>query len=158
MTLKKLLLAIAGGVAVLGAFLPWLRVSLFGFSVSSNAFGIGGALYIILAILAILCGVVAILLNVLKEKQIKNIIKFKALDKMPLVIGIVLVAIAVIAFIALMSQAQGLGTVSWGVWLIGIAGIATVVLTFLKNKELDKVIFGKAEKTEKKEVSKKSSK
>ena len=158
MTLKKLLLTIAGGVGVLGAFLPWVRVSLFGYSATSMAFQMG-ALYIILALLAIVCSVAAILLNVMKEKQIKNIIKIKSLEKLPLFIGIALVAIAVIAFIAVMNESQGFGHASFGVWLIGIAGVCTIVLPFIKNKELDKVIFGQAEKTEKpakKEVKKSS--
>ena len=161
MTLKKLILAIAGGIAILGTFLPWVRVSMSFFGVSTsesaNAFNVGGALYVILAILAIICGAALILLNVLKEKQIKNFVKFKGLDKIPLYIGIALAIIAVVAFIAISSQkgdTHGLGTVtvSWGVWLIGIAGIITIVLPLLKNvKELDKVIIGKPEKAEKSE-------
>lgn len=161
MTLKKLLLAIAGAAAVLGSFLPWLTVSLFGISVSTNPFGGLGALYVILAIVAILSGVAAILLNALQEKQIKNYIKIKNLEKLPLFIGIAMTAVAVIAFVSIMIEAKGMGTVSFGVWLIAIAGVATIVLNLVKNKELDKVVLGqpaKAEKSEKpakKEATKK---
>lgn len=161
MTLKKLLLAIAGAAAVLGSFLPWLTVSLFGISVSTNPFGGLGALYVILAIVAILSGVAAILLNTLQEKQIKNYIKIKNLEKLPLFIGIAMTAVAVIAFVSIMIEAKGMGTVSFGVWLIAIAGVATIVLNFIKNKELDKVVLGqpakveKSEKPAKKEATKK---
>lgn len=156
MTLKKLLLAIAGGVAVLGAFLPWAAVTFF-VSVRVNAFGMGEPLPIILAILTILCGAAAIVLNVLKEKDIKKFIKIKKTDQLPLFIGIALAVIAVIAFIYVKASTSGVANVSFGVWMIGIAGVATIVLPFLKNvKGLDKVIFGKAEKTEKKETKKSS--
>lgn len=156
MTLKKLLLAIAGGVAIIGSFLPWAAVTFF-VSVRANAFQMGEPLPIILAILTILCGAVAILLNVLKDKQLKNIFKFKNAEKLPLFVGIALIAIAIIAFIYVKASTSGVANASFGVWLIGIAGIATVVLPLLKNvKELDKVVFGKAEKpTAKKETTKK---
>lgn len=158
MTLKKLILAIAGGVAVLGAFLPWAAVTFF-VSVRANAFQMGEPLPIILAILTIVCGAAAILLNVLKEKQIKNLIKIKDIEKLPLFIGIAFVVIAVIAFIYVKASTSGVANASFGIWMIGIAGVVTVVLPFLKSiKELDKVIFGKpekAEKTEKKETTKK---
>ena len=156
MTLKKLLLAIAGGVAIIGSFLPWAAVTFF-VSVRVNAFQMGEPLPVILAILTILCGAVAILLNVLKDKQLKNIFKFKNAEKLPLFVGIALIAIAIIAFIYVKASTSGVANASFGVWLIGIAGIATVVLPLLKNvKELDKVVFGKAEKpTAKKETTKK---
>lgn len=156
MTLKKLLLAIAGGVAIIGSFLPWAAVTFF-VSVRVNAFQMGEPLPVILAILTILCGAVAILLNVLKDKQLKNIFKFKNAEKLPLFVGIALIAIAIIAFIYVKASTSGVANASFGVWLIGIAGIATVVLPLLKNvKELDKVVFGKAEKpATKKETTKK---
>ena len=158
MTLKKLLLTIAGGVAIVGAFLPWAAVKFF-VSVRANAFQMGEPLPIILAILALLCGVALVCLNVLKEKQIKNIIKIKDLEKLPLWIGIALAAIAVIAFIYVKASTSGVATPSFGVWTIAIAGIAAIVLPFLKNvKELDKTVIGKpekAEKTEKKATTKK---
>lgn len=156
MTLKKLLLAIAGGVAIIGSFLPWAAVTFF-VSVRVNAFQMGEPLPVILAILTILCGAVAILLNVLKDKQLKNIFKFKNAEKLPLFVSITLIAIAIIAFIYVKASTSGVANASFGVWLIGIAGIATVVLPLLKNvKELDKVVFGKAEKpTAKKETTKK---
>ena len=158
MTLKKLILAIAGGVAVLGAFLPWAAVN-FIVSIRANAFQMGEPLPIILSILAILGGVAAVLLNVLSEKQIKNIIKIKNYEKLPLFVGIALIAIAVIAFIYIKASTSGVANASFGVWMVGIAGVVTAVLPFLKSiKELDKVVFGKpekAEKTEKKETTKK---
>lgn len=157
MTLKKLLFTIAGVAAVVGAVLPWVRVSLFGISVTSTAFEMGG-LYLVLAIIAIVCGVVAVLLNVFKEKQIKKIIKINLPEKMPLFIGIALLAIAVIAFIAVKNESKGYGSASFGIWLIGLAGVVTGVLTFLKQKELDKVVFGQAEKAEKTEKVEKPAK
>lgn len=166
MTLKKLLLAIAGAAAVLGSFLPWVTMSasVLGItvvSVSTNAFGGISILCVILAIIAILCGAAAILLNVLQEKQIKKYIKIKNLEKFPLFIGIAMTAVAVIAFLNIMIESSWKATVSFGVWLIAIAGVATIVLSLIKNKELDKVVFGqpaKAEKSEKpakKEATKK---
>lgn len=166
MTLKKILLAIAGCLGILGTLLPWYKASIFGITASSNAFGMG-ALYVILAIVIILCSVAIILLNVLKEKQIKSVIKIKNFDlnKIPLFAGIAIVATAIIAFIAITSESKGFGGVSWGIWLIGLAGVAIIVLPFLKNvKQLDKVVLGqpekaeKAEKTEKKVSTKKSTK
>lgn len=155
MTLKKLLLVIAGGVGILGAFLPWYRASLFGFSATSNAFQLG-ALYAILAIVSLLGAAAIILLNVMKEKQIKNIIKIKSLDKLPLYIGIGMVAVAVIAFIAIQSESQGFGNVSFGVWMIGLAGVATIILPLLKNIEpLEKVIIGDKKSTTKEAPAKK---
>ena len=151
MTLKKLILAIAGGVAVLGAFLPWAAVS-FIITIRVGAFESQDALTIILAILAIVCGVAGVLLNVLKEKQIKNLIKIKDTEKLPLFVGIALATIAIIAFIYISVR----GTkASFGVWMIAIAAAATIVLSFLKNKELDKVVLGKPEKPEKAEKTEK---
>ena len=161
MTLKKLLLTIAGGVAILGSFLPWAAVTFF-VSIRMNAFQMGDPLPIILALLALVCGVALVLLNVLKEKQIKNLIKIKNLDKMPLCIGITLVAIAVIAFIYVKANSSGVANASFGIWLIGLAGVAAIVIPLLKNvKQLDKVVIGQPEKpakTEKKDSTKKSSK
>ena len=158
MTLKKLLLIIAGAIGLVGAFLPWysFSISFMGYSssLSENAFGLGGWLYILLAILTMLASAALIVLATVPEKKIKSIVpKIKDLAKMPLILGIVMAASAVIAFIAIQSQAKGVGGVSWGVWMIGIAGAATIVLSVLKNKELDKVIAGAkpaTKKTEKK--------
>ena len=172
MTLKKLILTIAGCLGIIGVFVPWYRASLFGLSVTANAFGLDNPLYVILGLIAILCSVVIILLNVLKEKQIKKIIKNKAfiknLSKIMLGTGIALVAIAIISFIAIQNESKGFGGVSFGIWLIGLAGVAVIVLPFLKNVEiLEKVIIGqpeeaekteKSEKTEKKETTKKTTK
>ena len=169
MTLKKLLLIVAGGLGILGAVLPWYRVSFFGYSATTNAFEMGMP-YVLFAILAILVGVASILLMVLSEKQIKNIIKLKDLSKLPLFCGIAQLAIAVLSFIIATSQAHGVGNVSWGVWLMGLGGVAAIVIPFLKNvKQLDMEVIKtsssaakstKAEKTEKsdKKDTKKSSK
>lgn len=157
MSLKNLLLAIAGGVAVLGSFLPWAAVTFF-VAVRANAFQMGEPLPVILAILALLCGLCLILLNVLSEKQINNFVKIKKLDKMPLCIGITLAAIAVIAFIYVKASTSGVANISFGVWMIGIAGAATIVIPFLKNKELDKIVIGKPEKAEKSDKSDKTDK
>lgn len=151
MTLKKLITAIAGCAAIVGAFLPWAAVNFF-ISVRVNAFQMAAPLPIILAILAILCGAAVVLLNVMKEKQIKNIIKIKSLDKLPLCLSIALIAIAVVAFIYVKASTSGVANASFGIWLIGIAGVVTAILPFLKNvKQLDKVVFGQPEKAEKSE-------
>ena len=164
MTLKKLLLIIAGGVAILGSFLPWAAVTFF-VSVRANAFQMGDPLPIILAILALVCGVATVLLNVLSEKQIKNLVKVKNTEKLSLYMGIALVAIAVIAFIYVKASTSGVANASWGIWLIGLAGLAVIVIPILKNvKQLDKVIISqpakseKSEKTEKKEAKKETKK
>lgn len=158
MTLKKLLLIIAGAIGFLGSFLPWysFSISFMGYSssTSANAFSLGGWLYVLLAILTMLASAALIVLATVPEKKIKSMVpKIKDLAKMPMILGIAMAAFAVIAFIAIQSQANGVGGVSWGVWLIGIAGAATIVLSVLKNKELDKVIAGAkpaTKKTEKK--------
>lgn len=158
MTLKKLLLTIAGALAIIGTFLPWVAVTFF-VSVKLNPFQMGEALPIILAILALLCGTAAILLNVLKEKQIKDIVKIKSLDKLPLYVGIALTAIAVIAFIYVKASTSGVANASFGIWMIGIAGVATIVLPLLKNIDaLDKTVIGQPEKSTKSEKSEKSDK
>ena len=65
--------------------------------------------------------------------------------------GIALIAIAVIAFIYVKASTSGVANASFGIWMIGIAGVVTIVLPFLKSiKELDKVVFGKKETTKKK--------
>ncbi len=171
MTLKKLLLTIAGAAGIIGCFLPWYGVSASfmgaSMSESKNAFGVGGWLYVVLAILTIIASAALILVSVLPEKKIKSMVpKIKNLAKAPMILGIVMAASAVIAFIALLSNGKdslGLGSynsmisvnqgVCFGVYLIAIAGAATIVLSVLKNKELDKVIAGAkpaAKKSEKK--------
>ena len=157
LTLKKLLLIISGVIGIVAAFLPWLTVSIsflgYSTSTSANAFELGGILYKISAILAVLAFVAVILLSVLDEKQIKKLVKIKDIAKTTMIIGIVMAAITVINFIAIQGESKGLGSVSWGIWLLGLASVATIVLSVLKNKELDKVIAGAkpaAKKAEKK--------
>ena len=151
MTLKKLLLTIAGGLAILGAFLPWYKASIFGYTATSNAFQMG-ALYVILALIAILCAAAMLAVNLLKKEQINKVIKLKDFSKVTLISGIALVAIAVIAFIAIKSESSGFGSISWGIWFIGIGGICTIVLPYLKNiPALDKVVIGEATKSSKSE-------
>ena len=159
MTLKKLLLSIAGGLGILGAFLPWYRASLLGFSMTANAFGLDSALYVILAILAIVCAAAIIVLNVFKEKQISKIIKIKDLNKnlskILLGAGVALLVIAIITFIALQNDSKGFGNVSWGIWLIGLAGVIVIVLPLLKNVAiLDKVVIGQTNQGSKEEAKK----
>lgn len=158
MTLKKLLLVISGAVGILGSFLPWYKasVSFFGYSQSTsmNAFQMS-ALYIILAILMILASVAVILLAALDEKQIKKMVKIKDALKTTMIVGIVMAVITLIAFIAIQSEAKGFGGVSWGIWLMILASVATIVLSALKNKELDKVVAGKGSETKKSETKKK---
>lgn len=148
LTLKKLLLIIAGAIGVVAAFLPWYKISVsfFGYSssTSANAFELGGILYKISAILAILAFVAVILSAVIDEKKIKKLVKIKDVAKTTMIVGIVMAAVTVINFIALQSESKniGAGGASWGIWLMAIASVATIVLSVLKNKELDKVIAG----------------
>ena len=146
MTLKKLLLIIAGALGVLGSFLPWYSVSFFGYSQSANAFQMS-ALYIILAILFIVCSALVITLTAMGEKRIKKMIKIKDAMKITMFTGIAMAIIAAIAFIAIQSESQGLGNVSWGLWFMILASAGVIVLAAIKgNKSLDKVILGEAEK------------
>ena len=139
MTLRKLLLTIAGALGLLGSFLPWYSFSFFG-RYTVNAFQMS-VLYIVLAILMILASIVAILLAVLKEEQIKKIVKVKDNVNLTMAVGIVMAVITAVAFIALKSESQGFGGSSWGIWLMAIASAATIVLSVLKRKELDKVVI-----------------
>lgn len=157
LTLKKLLLIIAGAIGVVAAVLPWYKISVtflgYSQSTSANAFQLGGALYVISAILAIIAFVAVILGAVLDEKQIKKLLKIKDIAKTTMIIGIVMAAVTVINFIAIQSESKGLGGVTWGIYLLALASVATIVLSVLKNKELDKVITGAkpaAKKSEKK--------
>ena len=157
MTLKRLLLIIAGAVAVLGSFLPWYKISMFGYSQSSNAFQMG-ALYIILSILMIIAAAVVIVLSAVKEKQIQKIVKIKDAMKAVLIVGITMAVISMIAFIAIQSESKGFGGASWGIWLMILASAGTIVLAAMKVEQLDKVVIGEAEKPAKKAPTKKSSK
>ena len=154
MTLRKLLLILSGTLAIVGSFLPWYKVSLFGYSQSANAFQMT-ALYIVLAILTIVCGAVVIILSAMKEKQIKKMVKIKNASKITMFVGIAMAIIAAIAFIALKSESQGFGNVSWGIWFMLIAAAATICLPVLKAEQLEKVVLGEAEKKEEKKDAKK---
>ena len=154
MTLRKLLLIIAGALGVLGSFLPWysISVSFFGYSqsTSANAFQMS-ALYIILAILMILCSAAVILLATLDEKKIKQMVKVKDIAKARMIVGIVMAVLTLIAFIAIQSETKGAGGVSWGIWMMILASAGTIVLSVLKNEALEKAVAGGAtKKTEKK--------
>ena len=114
-----------------------------------------GALYIILAILMILASAATILLATIDEKKIKKMIKIKDALKTTMIMGIAMAVITLIAFIAIQSESQGMGGVSWGIWLMILASAATIVLSVMKNKELDKVVVGEEKKTSEKKVEKK---
>ena len=135
MKLKNLLLAIAGGVAAISVFLPWYVASFFGMSASANGFGEGVT---ILGILALLVGLGAACWNVL---IMLNIIKLKLTDKVMniinSVIGGVMILLGIITIITVGAQTYGFAHAGFGVYLLIIAGVATIVMTWLKiNKTI----------------------
>jgi len=157
MTLKKLLLTVAGALGVIGTFLPWWKISFLGISQSANPFQMEKAIYVILAILMMVVSVVAILLSALPEKTIKGIVKVKDIMKVTMIVGIVMAAITVVAYIAMKGDSSGLGSSSWGIWLMAVAGVGTIVLSVIKNDALEKVVTGTkpAEKKAEKKTEKK---
>lgn len=135
MKLKNILLAVAGGLATIAVFLPWYVVSFFGMSASANGFGDGVTIF---GILTLLVGLGAIAWNVL---LMLNVIKLKLNEKtmsiINTVIGGVMVLLGIIAIIVVSSQSAGLAHAGFGVYMLIIAGIATIVLSWLKiNKTI----------------------
>lgn len=152
LTLKKLLTAIAGGLGIITLFLPWYSVSIFGTSASTNAFGD----YAWIAIINLLAAAVLLLLVFLPEKSLKNINK-TIVEKerlITLILGGVMTAFSFLAMILYTSQSYGMGSMSFGFWIMIIAGVGTIVVNTLKNKELDKIVVGE-KKSNTKKVEKK---
>ena len=74
-----------------------------------------------------------------------------------MIVGIVMAAITVVAYIAMKGDSSGLGSSSWGIWLMAVAGVGTIVLSVIKNDALEKVVTGTkpAEKKAEKKTEKK---
>ena len=156
MKLKDILLAVAGGLAVIAVFCPWYIVSLFGLSASANGFADGITIFGILSLLVGL-GLIAWkllpMLGVVKLKMAEQ--KIQIIDTC---FGGVMILLGIIAIIVTQTQGQGLAASGFGVYLLILAGIATIVMTWLKiNKTVGKApkavkkTTEKPEKTEKKD-------
>ena len=144
LTLKKLLTAIAGGLGIITLFLPWYKVSIFGTSASTNAFGYNAWIAVIILIVAILL----VLMALLPEKTLKSMNKvFVEKGQMiAIVLSGLIAAFGFLAMILYTSQSYGMGSMGFGLWIIMIAGVGGVVVNALKNKELNKVVIGDTKK------------
>lgn len=141
LTLKKLLSAIAGGLGIIALFLPWYKVSIFGTSASTNAFGYNAWIAVIVLIAAILL----LLMALLPEKTLKSINKVIVAKEMMInvILSGVMAAFGFLAMILYTSQSYGMGSMGFGFWFMMIAGVGGIVVNVLKNKELNKVVVGK---------------
>lgn len=140
LTLKKLLSAIAGGLGIIALFLPWYKVSIFGTSASTNAFGYNAWIAVIVLIAAILL----LLMALLPEKTLKSINKVIVAKEMMInvILSGVMAAFGFLAMILYTSQSYGMGSMGFGFWFMMIAGVGGIVVNVLKNKELNKVVIG----------------
>ncbi|MBQ7040480.1 hypothetical protein IJN73_00195 [Candidatus Saccharibacteria bacterium] len=144
LTLKKLLSAIAGGLGIIALFLPWYKVSIFGTSASTNAFGYNAWIAVIVLIAAILL----LLMALLPEKTLKSINKVIVAKEMMInvILSGVMAAFGFLAMILYTSQSYGMGSMGFGFWFMMIAGVGGVIVNALKNKELNKVVIGDTKK------------
>ena len=144
LTLKKLLSAIAGGLGIIALFLPWYKVSIFGTSASTNAFGYNAWITVIVLIAAILL----LLMALLPEKTLKSINKVIVAKEMMInvILSGVMAAFGFLAMILYTSQSYGMGSMGFGFWFMMIAGVGGVIVNALKNKELNKVVIGDTKK------------
>lgn len=140
LTLKKLLSAIAGGLGIIALFLPWYKVSIFGTSASTNAFGYNAWIAVIVLIAAILL----LLMALLPEKTLKSINKVIVAKEtmINVILSGVMAAFGFLAMILYTSQSYGMGSMGFGFWFMMIAGVGGIVVNVLKNKELNKVVIG----------------
>ncbi len=151
LTLKKLLTLIAGALGVISLFLPWYKVSFWGTSLSTNAFGD----YVWVAIINIILAAVIIAAVLLPEKVLKSMNKVLP-EKVGLITVIASGLFAVLALIGMImytSSSYGMGHMGFGWYASVVAGVAGVIINVLKVKELDKVVVGAkpaAKKSEKK--------
>ena len=130
MKLKNILLAVAGGVSAISVFLPWYAASLFGINVSANGFGEGVTA---LGILALLIGIGALVWNVLTMLGKINLkLTQKKTSIINTVIGGLMVLFGIIAIIIINAQTYVFAHAGFGVYLLIIAGIATIVMSWLK--------------------------
>lgn len=145
MKLKNILLAAAGAVAAISVFLPWYAVSIFGINLSANGFGEGVTF---LGILTILIGLGAAVWNILMMLGKINLkLTQQKMSIINTVIGGLMVLFGIIAIIIINSQTEGLAHPGFGIYMLIIAGIATIVMAWVK---MNKTIGEAPKKAEKK--------
>ena len=144
-TLKKLITGIAAVVGFISLFLPWYAASIFGTSMSVNAFG---GDYVWVAIINIIAIVMLLALNCLPEKTLKGINKslVEKSGMLTKVFAVIILAVSFLAMIMYTSSSFGMGSMGFGFWLMIIAGAAVLIANLMKNKELDKVVVGDSKK------------
>lgn len=130
MKLKDLLIAICGGVGFISVFLPWFAVSAFFVSITGNGFD---EPVVALGVLALIVSLGSALWKLL---SMFGVIKLK-LDQQKLKIidtslGCAMVLFGIIAIIVVNAQSEGIASPAFGVFLLIIAGVAQIVLTWLK--------------------------
>lgn len=152
-TLKKLLTLIAGALGVISTFLPWYKVSFWGTSVSTNAYGDR----VWIAIIVIIVAALLILMEALPEKTLKGINK-AIIEKgtlIRIVLGGLMVGFGLLGMILYLSESYGMGQMSIGWFLMMVAGIGAIVLNAIKSKQLNKVVIGEEKKSATKKTDKK---
>ena len=143
-TLKKLLTLIAGALGVIAMFLPWYKVSFWGASVSTNAFGNRAWI----AIIALLAAALVVLIEALPEKTLKSINKV-IIEKgklIRIILGAVIAGFGLLGMVLYLGESYGMGQMGFGWYAAMIAGVGVIVLNVLKAKQLDKVVTGKPAK------------
>ncbi len=143
-TLRKLINVIAAALGVVALFLPWYKVTFWGTSVSTNAFGNKAWI----AIIEIVALALFILMELLPEKTLKSINKV-LVEKAKIIkiaLGGVAAAFGLLGMILYLSESYGMGQMGIGWFITMIAAIGVIVITVIKAKQLDKVVAGKATK------------
>ncbi|MDO4747261.1 MAG: hypothetical protein Q4A70_02900 [Candidatus Saccharibacteria bacterium] len=135
MKLKDLLIAICGGVGFIAVFLPWFSVSAFGMSATGNGFDNP---VVALGILSLIIGLVVAAWKLL---TMFGLIKINLTPKLSRIVdsalGGAMVLFGIIAIIIINTQSAGFAAPGFGVFLLIIAGIAQVILTWTK---IDKTV------------------
>lgn len=125
MRLKNILLGACGVVALISLFLPWYTATIFGISASANGFAEG---FTAIGVISLLVAGAVIALNAASLK--KDL--FDKLNIVNTVLGAGLVILGIIAMATAQANSFGLATTGFGVYILMIAGVATIVLTWLK--------------------------
>lgn len=140
MKLKSLLVVISSALVAIGVFLPWYSASFMGYSASAN--GLTGDI----AGFGVVILLLAIVMIIMSAVSIK-----KDLSKAVKITDTVLAAITLLVAILVTSVAQqysfgGISGVGFGLILIIIASIATIVLPWVK---IDKALGEEAKPAKK---------
>ncbi len=150
MKLKTLIQAGCGFLAFIFIFLPWYVASIFGYSASTNAFGepVMGTF----ALLAALAALVWFGLEILNQADVLKLkIPAKTKKIIDICAGGLVVLMGVIGFIVTLAKGSGFVHPGVGIYLYIIAGVAALVLTFVK---LEQTVGKAPKKAEKKEEKK----